>query len=320
MSIFEEFGADMDVLFEENLSTEQSFAYDNIFYQSPTYSSDSGVDLFLPQLPDEYDHELTEIVSPLMKLSDKASTVSAADAASLDHSYSTRTDIVSVGTSATDNKTISAVDDNKTVKEESGNNIVKEDIYKIKLNFPKAQLSKNYLNFSSGDENFKYTDEDGKVVVVDKSRKNAEMAKLNRKRKKRYVNNLESEIKSLRVRNNKLMANKSQSDSTIKSLQHEVKYLRSVLENKTMLSSLVKAVSSIPSIDLSLNVKDISSPNDVKLSQNRTKVRLTSEKIPGKRGGPLLELDDDDVYNGGVCLHVSKNKVAIEFCAQCNKK
>ena len=163
--------------------------------------------------------------------------------------------------------------------------------------------TKSLFSSSTNSDNvFTFTNENGDVTSVNKQRKNAELAKMNRLRKKRYVSNLEAEVKSLRVRNQKLMTNKSKADEKVTSLEKDVLYLRSVIANETTLSSLLNAISTVPGIEVPCHGSKI---NNKEMSKKRLSKKL----------GPPIPNEE---YDGGVCLHVSSNKVDIQFCQKCS--
>lgn len=310
MDLFEDLPCNLDDIFGDS---EVLDLCNNITH-SPSHSSDSGVvdvisvgcNEFLPNFDDlESDSALcfAAQVNNLFKRS-SISSGSSITSTELDHSYSKTHTIPDLYNQ--EKEAIEVDPNNEKVS-------FKADSIDV-LNMVPLQLKRNSREVPAMnhiDENkFKYLNENGTLVTVDKSRKNAEMAKLNRERKKRYVSNLEAEIKSLRNRNNKLAANKSTSENKIKVLENEVEYLRSVLHNRTILSSLVRSISTIPEIQLNIHNKENSEP--------QAKQAKLVEHLPGKRMPPVEMFNAE--YDGGVCLHVSKNKVAIELCAECNQR
>ncbi len=135
----------------------------------------------------------------------------------------------------------------------------------------------------------------------DKSRKNAEAARLNRLKKKQYVEDLEKTCSSLKTENVVLKTRCHEYQQRCSRLQSEVQYLQSVLLNESTLSSLIK---NIPQV------------KEIKLSSSFTRKRPIGEPEAGtpskrsKNGG----------HSGGVCLHVAKDVVSLEFCSNCSKQ
>ena len=159
---------------------------------------------------------------------------------------------------------------------------------------PKKKNFDSPITFNrTSEDSFTYQDENGKVVTVERTRKNAEMAKLNRLRKKRYLSNLESEVRALRQQNMKLMEGKEETNRIIEGLKEEVQYFKAVLAEKTTLMSLVSAVSTVPGVPVT------------KTGSNT--MTVAQQHLP------------DSTYSGGICLHVSSGKVALQMCAHCSR-
>lgn len=135
--------------------------------------------------------------------------------------------------------------------------------------------------------------------IFDRNRKNAEAAKQNRLKKKAYLESLEAEAETLREENKQLKSCCSKFEQTAKDLAKEVEYLRSVLKNQSSLSTLLQ---NIP------NVKS------VKLSSPLGKRSSTESVIPAESSAKQAKM----VSSGGVCLHVSKDTVSLEFCPHCS--
>ena len=166
--------------------------------------------------------------------------------------------------------------------------------------------------------------------------RSAEMARLNRLRKKRYMENLEKEVSSLRANNSSLQTEKHELKNKVEELEEEVMYLRNVLANQSMLSSILRAVSDIPGIDIQANAtlktKDRQpkqSNQSVSTKEEHMPMSLRSRKRPlpadsNTNSNPknIKSSDHLDTHkiSRGVCFHVSQDKVSIEFCHHCGKK
>lgn len=138
----------------------------------------------------------------------------------------------------------------------------------------------------------------------ERNRKNAEAAKQNRQKKKLYVSSLEKEAVSLRTEVSNLKQRCSNLESSNTRLETEVAYLKSVLVNQSKLSSLL-----------------------AKIPISEGGVHLTSSFSLGKKADPCEEECSrrrakrarlDDQTAAGVCLHVSNDRVSLEFCAECS--
>lgn len=143
--------------------------------------------------------------------------------------------------------------------------------------------------------------------VIDKqcerNRKNAVAARENRRKKKQYLCGLEKESAILRTEIEGLRQRCSNLEVDNERLQTEVNYLKAVISNQSMLSSLLANIPSMQGI------------------------QLTTSFIPGKAapGGERHSFKSsakrarvDDQSAAGVCLHVANHGVSLEFCAECS--
>lgn len=69
--------------------------------------------------------------------------------------------------------------------------------------------------------------------------RNALMARENRLKKKIYIASLERQVGQLKMDNKKLAASARDQESTIRQLEKQVKYLRSVLKNSSALGQMI---------------------------------------------------------------------------------
>lgn len=154
--------------------------------------------------------------------------------------------------------------------------------------------------------------------VVDKSRKNAEAARQNRLKKKKYVEELEQDQSKLRAENVVLKTRCTELTTKNRKLETELAYLRSVLANQSTLSTLIKNIPGTPGINLtsSFSRKRPGESADSASSSSSTTPSLLppTKRSRGGLTGSSLQ------HSGGVCLHVSKDSVSLEFCAQCSLK
>ena len=293
---------------EEKLFCSETASYGNDLYHSPTYSDDSGYiqgfsldDILLPEADvlqpmDMADSIINDVDFDNLREFNRSDSVSSS---THDHSYSIcQTNFVSISDKVQEEERFSKLPTVETHQILNKENLKKELAQDNEIEKPvqiKKMKPQPELKFDN--ETFSYKDENGNVIVVDRSRKNAEMAKMNRQRKKRYISNLEEEVKSLRGRNKKLAHLKSKQESEIKTLQDEVVYLMSVIRNQTKLSTVLRAVSSA-----GISFKE---SNSIQSSHNVARHD---------------ELTEKSEYSGGVCLHVSEDKISLEFCSNCNKK
>ncbi|XP_036898757.1 CREB/ATF bZIP transcription factor isoform X1 [Sturnira hondurensis] len=133
----------------------------------------------------------------------------------------------------------------------------------------------------------------------------AAAARLNRLKKKEYVMGLESRVRALAAENQELRAENRELGKRVQALQEESRYLRAVLANETGLARLLSRLSGVGlRLTTSLFRDSPAGDHDYALPV-------------GKQQQDLLEEDDSA---GGVCLHVDKDKVSVEFCSACARK
>ena len=135
----------------------------------------------------------------------------------------------------------------------------------------------------------------------------AEQARLNRLKKKEYINGLEAEVSTLERENKGLKIQNLRLNRSKKALEEEVAYLKNVLANQSVLSSLLKNINGVDGVTLSTSFGSNSKRSldtDHDYESQRSK-RSRVETAPS---------------SGGVCLHVDKNSVSLEFCSACARK
>lgn len=145
--------------------------------------------------------------------------------------------------------------------------------------------------------------QDAEPKVLERNRKNAEAARQNRQKKKQYVETLEKERISMRAENVVLKTKCRELQEKTRKLQDEVTYLKSVLSHQSTLASLIQNIPNSP---------------DVKLTSSFNRKRpVEGDKCTGVSAKRVKK---DSTTTGGVCLHVSKDVVSLEFCATCSKQ
>lgn len=133
--------------------------------------------------------------------------------------------------------------------------------------------------------------------------KNAIAARLNRLKKKEYVNSLEKKVGVLSSENNVLRQENSQLNKRVEELEDETRYLRAVLANESMLAQLLSRLSGVNGMKLSSSLFQGSDSNDHDYALPRKRVKVEEKET-----------------SGGVCLHVDKNHVSVEFCTKCAER
>ncbi|KAM4610203.1 CREB/ATF bZIP transcription factor [Polymixia lowei] len=148
----------------------------------------------------------------------------------------------------------------------------------------------------SSDSKMKRQSQSGHLI-----NKNAIAARLNRLKKKEYVNDLENKVGFLSTENHMLKQENSQLTKRVEELEDETRYLRAVLANESMLAQLLSRLSGVNGMKLSSSLLQAPNSNhdhDYALPRKRVKV-------------------EEKETSSGVCLHVDKNHVSVEFCTKC---
>ncbi|XP_054648821.1 CREB/ATF bZIP transcription factor isoform X2 [Dunckerocampus dactyliophorus] len=130
--------------------------------------------------------------------------------------------------------------------------------------------------------------------------KNAIAARLNRLKKKEYVNSLEKKVGMMSTENNMLKVENSQLTKRVEELEDETRYLRAVLANESMLAQLLSRLSGVNGMKLSSSLFQGADSNEHDYALPRKRVKVEEKET-----------------SGGVCLHVDKNHVSVEFCTKC---
>lgn len=130
--------------------------------------------------------------------------------------------------------------------------------------------------------------------------KNAIAARMNRLKKKEYVSGLEKNVGVLSKENHALKQENSQLNKRVEELEDETRYLRAVLANESMLAQLLSRLSGMNGMKLSSSLFQEADSNDHDYALPRKRVKVEEKET-----------------SGGVCLHVDKNHVSVEFCTKC---
>lgn len=130
--------------------------------------------------------------------------------------------------------------------------------------------------------------------------KNAIAARMNRLKKKEYVSGLEQRVGSLMSENRILKQENGNLNKRVEELESETRYLRAVLANESMLAQLLSRLSGVNGMKFSTSLFQESNENDHDYAIPRKKVKV-----------------EDKETAGGICLHVDKDHVSVEFCTKC---
>ena len=136
---------------------------------------------------------------------------------------------------------------------------------------------------------------------IDPSNKAAIQARINRQKKKEYIQGLETQVEDLSKDNKSLKTENMKLVKETASLMEEVQYLKNVIANSTALSGLLSNIGSTNGVSLttsfSVDRDDISRDHDY--------------------GKPPVTKARKQGMSGGVCLHVDSSSVSMEFCSKC---
>ncbi|XP_069495918.1 CREB/ATF bZIP transcription factor [Ambystoma mexicanum] len=137
---------------------------------------------------------------------------------------------------------------------------------------------------------------------ANKSSKNAAAARLNRLRKKEYVMGLEAKVTCLSSENLELKEENRQLGKRVKDLEEETKYLKAVLANESVLSQLLGRLTGLKGMRLTTS-----------LFRENGEEMDHDYALPRKR----VKVEEQESTSGGICLHVDKEQVSVEFCSSC---
>ena len=142
-----------------------------------------------------------------------------------------------------------------------------------------------------------------------KTNKNAQQARINRQRKKAYIQGLESKLADVHKENTLMKSETLHLRRDKRSLENEVLYLKRVLSNDSALANLLRNIDS----------------DGVTLSKSFENQRKRSLALDHDYGRPTSKYQRTESANdntmkqvtGGVCLHVDTGRVSLEFCSKC---
>lgn len=129
--------------------------------------------------------------------------------------------------------------------------------------------------------------------------RNALLARENRKRKKEMVDNLEKDVEDLQKENKKLTKIMKLKDARTLKLEQEVRYLKSVIANKTEIVSVLKSLPKFPTKSADATVKE--EPESISGSETASCATLEEDNGSVQSlGDPFLStiIDDDFLFPG----------------------
>ncbi|XP_074906249.1 CREB/ATF bZIP transcription factor [Buteo buteo] len=161
--------------------------------------------------------------------------------------------------------------------------------------------------------------------------KAAAAARLNRLKKKQYVLGLESRLQGLAAENRQLRDRNRGLSRRLRELERESSYLRAVLANQSALGQLLSRLAGIRAGGLQLGTslfRDTGSPR-----RHHHHLQPAGESsdhdyaLPSSRPAGLeeaaavvAETEEEWAAAGGICLHVDRDQVSVEFCSICARR
>lgn len=153
--------------------------------------------------------------------------------------------------------------------------------------------------------------------------KAAAAARLNRQKKKLYVQGLETRLQGLAAENRQLRDRNRGLCRRLRDLERETGYLRAVLANQSALGRLLGRLAGDGAGSLGLRMRVSTSlfqetaaaagacgeTGDHDYALPVRAEDPAEEKLRPSSGGP-----------GGVCLHVDRDHLSVEFCSLCSKR
>ncbi|XP_074936454.1 CREB/ATF bZIP transcription factor [Phalacrocorax aristotelis] len=166
--------------------------------------------------------------------------------------------------------------------------------------------------------------------------KAAAAARLNRLKKKQYVLGLESRLQGLAAENRQLRDRNRGLSRRLRELERESSYLRAVLANQSALGQLLSRLAGIRAGGLHLGTslfRDTGSPRRHHHHHHQQQQHLQpagessdhdyalpSSRPPGLEEAAAVGREEEWAAPGGICLHVDRDQVSVEFCSICARR
>ncbi|XP_062423361.1 CREB/ATF bZIP transcription factor [Rhea pennata] len=165
--------------------------------------------------------------------------------------------------------------------------------------------------------------------------KAAAAARLNRLKKKQYVLGLESRLQGLAAENRQLRDRNRGLSRRLRELERESSYLRAVLANQSALGQLLGRLAGVRAGGLQLGTslfREAAGPRrpPQQHRQHHPHPQPGGESgdhdyaLPSSRPPRLEEAagepQEEWAAAGGICLHVERDRVSVEFCSACARR
>ena len=139
------------------------------------------------------------------------------------------------------------------------------------------------------------------VETKDRSVRNAINARVNRQKHKLYVDGLEQEVEDLKVAKQTLEDKHRETLERMAEMQSRIKYLENVIANDTTISSVLSSLGTVNSLRISSSI----------IRKRKHSADTTNHESPSSSSGPPAKIP------AGVCVHIDKDNVSVEFCEKC---
>ncbi|KAM9173708.1 CREB/ATF bZIP transcription factor isoform 1-T1 [Pangshura tecta] len=147
--------------------------------------------------------------------------------------------------------------------------------------------------------------------------KAAAAARLNRLKKKQYVLGLESRLQGLAAENRQLRDRNRGLNRRLRDLERETSYLRAVLANQSALGQLLSRLAGAGGLRLRTSLfKDTDPPHQhpPQAGESRDHDYALPSQDAGESEG------EERPASGGICLHVDRDQLSVEFCSLCARR
>nr|XP_005287605.2 CREB/ATF bZIP transcription factor [Chrysemys picta bellii] len=147
--------------------------------------------------------------------------------------------------------------------------------------------------------------------------KAAAAARLNRLKKKQYVLGLESRLQGLAAENRQLRDRNRGLNRRLRDLERETSYLRAVLANQSALGQLLSRLAGAGGLRFRTSLfRDTDPPHQhpPQAGESRDHDYALPSQDAGEPEG------EERLASGGICLHVDRDQLSVEFCSLCARR